>query len=116
MLRFARDSMMIAFLAALTFLSMGPTAARAEEIIFLQDGRIIRAEKTEVIGDQIRIEKPAETFELPRSAVLSIHTVPSPSVSPNVPPPADVYRDMTQQMNEKVRRELQEHPGKSGGR
>jgi len=35
----------------------GPLAATAsaEEIIFLQDGRTIRADKTEIIGDRIRI-------------------------------------------------------------
>src|SRR5574341_1677953 len=57
--------------------------ARADEIIFLQDGRTIRAEKTEIIGDRIRIEKPAETIEIPRSDVLSIHQVNQPTASPS---------------------------------
>ena len=80
--------------------------AAAEEIIFLQDGRTIRADKTEVIGDRIRIEKPAETIEIPRSDVLSIHPVTPPQASPGTPPPADVYRDVTPQMTDKVRGEI----------
>ena len=86
----------------------GPLAATAsaEEIIFLQDGRTIRADKTEVIGDRIRIEKPAETIEIPRSDVLSIHPVTPPQASPGTPPPADVYRDVTPQMTDKVRGEI----------
>ena len=92
-----------------------PTITSAEEIIFLQDGRTIRAEKTEIIGDRIRIEKPAETIEISRSDVLSIHPVTPPTASPNVPPPADVYRDMTQQMTDKVRREIPE-PGAPRGK
>jgi hypothetical protein len=86
----------------------GPLAATAsaEEIIFLQDGRTIRADKTEIIGDRIRIEKPAETIEIPRSDVLSIHPVTPPQASPGTPPPADVYRDVTPQMTDKVRGEI----------
>jgi hypothetical protein len=89
------------------------TFVLAAEIVFLEDGRTIQAEKTEIIGDRVRIEKPTETIELPRSAVLSIHRVTSPTASPNVPPPAEVYRDLTPQMTDKVRREIQE---RSGGR
>lgn len=88
-----------------------PAAISAEEIIFLQDGRTIQAEKTEIVGDRVRIERPAETIELPRSAVLSIHPVTPPTASPNVPPPAEAYRDMSQQMTDKVRREIQQQPG-----
>ncbi len=79
--------------------------------MFLEDGRTIQAEKTEIIGDRIRIERPAETIELPRSAVLSIHRVSPPTTSPNVPPPAEVYPDLTQQMTDKVRREIKERTG-----
>ena len=93
-----------------------PTAISAGEIVFLEDGRTIQAEKTEIIGDRVRIEKPAETIELPRSAVLSIHRVTSPTASPNVPTPAEVYRDLTQQMTEKVRREIKEGSDRPGGR
>jgi hypothetical protein len=84
------------------------TEARGDEIIFLQDGRTIQAEKTEIIGDRVRIEKPSETIELPRASVLSIHRLSPPTASPAIPPPAEVYQDMTQQMTDKVRREIQE--------
>ena len=95
----------------------GPMAATAsaEEIIFLQDGRTIQAEKTEIIGDRIRIERPAGMIEIPRSDVLSIHPVDPPKASPSIPLPADVYRDMTPQMTDKVRREIPE-PGAPRGK
>jgi hypothetical protein len=82
------------------------TAASAGEIVFLQDGRTVRAEKAEIVGDRVRLETPAETIELPRSTVLSIHRLSSPAAAPGAPPPAEVYRDMTQQMADKIRREL----------
>jgi len=87
-----------------------PAVSPAEEIVFLQDGRAIHGEKVEIVGDRIRIERPSETIELPRSDVLSIHHISPPQVSPNVPAPAEVYRDMTQQMVDKVRREIQDRP------
>ena len=87
-------------------------SAIAAETIFLQDGRTIQADKVEIIGDRVRIEKPAETIELPRSDVLSIH----PSAPPSASPPGDVYRGITEQMNDKVRREIEGRPGGSGPR
>ena len=81
--------------------------AAAAETVFLQDGRTIQADKVEIVGDRVRIEKPAETIELPRSEVLSIHPRSMPRVSPG---PADVYRDTTQQMNDRVRREIESRP------
>ncbi len=93
-----------------------PAVISAEELVFLEDGRTIQAAKTEIIGDRVRIEKPAETIELPRSAVLSIHQVTPPRASLNVSRPAEVYRDLTQQMTDKVGREIQGRSGGSGGR
>jgi hypothetical protein len=87
-----------------------PTVGSAEEIIFLQDGRTIRADKVEIVGDRVRIEGPSETIELPRSEVLSIHSISPPQASPNSPAPSDVYRDMTPQMVDKIRREMQDRP------
>jgi hypothetical protein len=104
------------FLLLLAASCLLPVVSSAGEIVFLEDGRTIQAEKTEIIGDRVRIEKPAETIALPRSAVLSIHRVTSPTASPNVPPPAEVYRDLTQQMTEKVRREIKEGSDRPGGR
>ena len=104
------------FLLLLAAFCLLPPITSAAEIVFLEDGRTIQAEKTEMIGDRVRIEKLAETIELPRSAVLSIHRVTPPTVSPNVPPPAEVYRDLTQQMTDKVRREINQGLGSSGAR
>jgi hypothetical protein len=87
-------------------------SAMAAETIFLQDGRTIQADKVEIVGDRVRIEKPAETIEIPRSDILSIH----PSAPPSASPPGDVYRGMTEQMNDKVRREIEGRPGGSGPR
>jgi hypothetical protein len=78
------------------------------ETIFLQDGRTIHGDKVEIVGDTVRIEKPAETIELPRSQVLSIHPSAAPRVSPG---PADVYRDTTREMNDKIRGEIESRPG-----
>jgi hypothetical protein len=91
--------------AALWLLS---TPAIAEEIIFLQDGRTIQSDKTEVIGDHLRIHRPTEIIDIPRTDVLSIHDVSPPTASPGATPPAEVYHDMTQQMNEKVRRDTKQ--------
>jgi hypothetical protein len=90
------------------FLGQRPERAVATETIFLQDGRTIQADKVEIIGDTVRIEKPAETIEIPRSDVLSIHPSAPPKVSPG---PADVYRDTAREMNDRVRREIQSKPG-----
>jgi hypothetical protein len=102
-------------LVLVTASGLWATAASAEEIIFLQDGRTIRADKTEIIGDRVRIQKPAETIEIPRADVLSIHPVTPPTTSPTSPPPAEVYRDVTPQMTDKVRREIPE-PGAPRGK
>ena len=81
--------------------------AQAAEIVILDDGRTIQAEKTEIIGDRLRIEKPAGIIEVPRSSVLSIHPAAPPGLSPAPSAPAAVYGDMTQQMNDRVRQEIQ---------
>jgi hypothetical protein len=97
------------FLAIVGYPALSTMAA---ETIFLQDGRAIQADKVEIIGDRVRIEKPTETIDLPRSEILSIH----PSTAPSASPPADVYRGMGEQMNDKVRREIEGRPGGSGPR
>ncbi len=87
--------------------------ATGAETVFLQDGRTIRADEVEIVGDIVRLRMPAETVELHRSEILSIHRSSTPAVSPG---PADVYRDTTRQMNEKVRREIEGQPGRQGAR
>lgn len=94
------------------FLGQRQEGAMAAETIFLKDGRTIQADKVEIVGDTLRIEKPTETIDIPRSEVLTIHPSAPPTVSPG---PADVYRDTTQQMNDKIRREIKSRPGGSGG-
>ena len=93
-------------------LGRGADRAAAAETIFLQDGRTIQADKVEILGDTVRIEKPAETIYIPRSDVLTIHPAP-PQASSG---PADVYRDTARQMNDKVRREIESRPGGVGAK
>jgi hypothetical protein len=86
-----------------------PAAREAAVILFLWEGRMIQAEGMEICGG-IRVETPTKTIELPGSAVLSIHPVSPSTPSPTGPPPADVYQGLTQQMTDKVRREVQNNP------
>ena len=94
------------------------TSLAEDLIIFLQDGRTIQADKAEILGDRIRIQKPTGTIDIPRSDVLSIHPynpATPPTTSPTIPPPAETYRDITPQMTDKVRREIPE-PGAPRGK
>jgi hypothetical protein len=88
------------------FVLMTPVPALADQV-FLQDGRILQVDKAEVIGDQVRIERSGNSIDLPRSEVLSIHPAVPPSGTPGLPSPADTYRDLTIQMNDRLRREIQ---------
>jgi hypothetical protein len=91
-------------------------ALASAETVFLQDGRTIQADKVEIIGDRVHIEKPAGTIEIPRSEVLSVHPTAPPSGTPGSPSPADTYRDIGQQMNDRLRREIESRPGASGSK
>jgi hypothetical protein len=82
----------------------GAAPPAAADVIFLQDGRTIRAETVEVLGDRVRVRRGTETIDLPKSEVLSVHT-PRPA-PPSTPPPAAVYPDFVQQMTDRVRNEL----------
>ncbi len=107
-------------LAALSLLGVAFGVARAEQYIFLNDGRVIQAERSEIVGDQLRFETPTgAVVEIPRRDVTSIHDRPLPGGAPppsaQSTPPASVYGNMTQQMNEQVRKEIQQGqrvPGK----
>jgi len=82
--------------------------AAAGEVVFLKDGQTIQADKTEVIGDRVRSQRPTGEIELPRSSILSIHELTSPGSGATSPPPAKVYPGLTQDMNERVRQEIQQ--------
>ena len=108
----------VVLFALLLLFSAGlqPRSGSATDFIFLHDGRVIQADKVEIQGDRRRITLPAETIDVPRSEVSSIHSSspPNPSAGPSAP--AEVYRDMTQQMNDKVRREIEGRPTGGGPR
>jgi hypothetical protein len=99
--------MLASAIAALT-LAVLPRHARAGEVVFLKDGRTIEAEKTEVIGDRVRIQRPAEVIEVPRASIRSIleATAPGPRTTP--PTPANVYPGLTQQLNERIREDIRQ--------
>jgi len=85
---------------------LGPPPAQAETVI-LQDGRAIQADRVEVQADRVRIERPTEVLELPLHDVMTILPTTPPSGTPRKGDPADVYRDLPQQLNDKVRREIE---------
>jgi hypothetical protein len=103
-----RRVVMVATAVAALALAVLPRDARSGEVVFLKDGRTIEAEKTEVIGDRVRIQRPTEVIELPRASVLSIHEAAPPGTRTTSPPAAKVYPGVTQEMNERVRQEIQQ--------
>ncbi len=101
-------------LAAVCLGFLGPSVAWAGEFIFLNNGRVLQADKTEILGDTVRFETPTgETVTIPRERVLSIHPRAASEGLPPSPaqrPPAQVYGNMTQQMNDQVRQQIQHGP------
>lgn len=90
-----------------------PTSVGATEIVFLEGGRTIQADRVQFFGDRVHIERGTKTIQVDRSAVLSIHRLSRPVAFPNEVPPAEVYRNLAEQMTEKVRRDIQERLGAS---
>ena len=109
-----------AILILWVLLGLATGVARAEQYIFLNDGRVIQAERSEIVGDRLRFETPTgAVVEIPRRDVTSIHDRPlpgnAPPPSPQSTPPASVYGNMAQEMNDLVRKEIQQGrtpPGK----
>jgi hypothetical protein len=95
----------VASLTATVLAWAGPAAAG--DVIFLRDGRILSVEKWEDLGDRIRIEDAGPPREIPRAEILAIHPDPARHVPPPPRDPADVYRDIGRQMNERLQRDLQ---------
>jgi hypothetical protein len=91
-----------------------PMRSEAALTIFFDQGRTLQADRTQVIGSRVRVETPTESLEFPSSAVLSIHRVSPPTASSSSPPPADVYPNLTQQMTDTVRSEIQEQGALQG--
>ena len=91
-------------LGLVLFAWTGP--ARAGDVIFLKDGRTLTVERWEDLGDRIRIEDAGPPREIPRDEVLAIHPDPGRRLAPARTDPADVYRDIGKQMNERLTREL----------
>jgi len=77
------------------------------EIVFLEDGRIIQADRVEVQGDRVQVESQGMSLSVPAREVITIHPTPPPGGTPPHAAPADTYRDLPQQMNERIRQELQ---------
>jgi len=77
------------------------------EIVFLEDGRVIQADRVEVRGDRVQIENQGMSLSVPAREVITIHPTPPPGGTPPRAAPADTYRDLPQQMNERIRQEIQ---------
>jgi hypothetical protein len=110
-MRTMRIQHLLLFASVLSLAAVG--TAWAEQYIFLNDGRVIQAERSEIVGDRIRLETPTgAVVEIPRADVTTIHEPPlpggAPPPAPQATPPASVYGNMTQQMNEQVRKEIQQ--------
>jgi hypothetical protein len=98
-------------IAAVCLGFFGPSVASAGEYIFLNNGRVLQANNTRIVGNTLRFETPTgATVSVPRERVLSIHprTPPAGLVSsPAQTTPAQVYGNMTQQMNDQIRQQIQ---------
>ncbi len=97
----------------LFMLAFLPSVAWAEQYIFLNDGRVIQVQRSEIVGDRLRLETPTgSVVDIPRADVMSIHDRPlpggAPPPAPQSAPPASVYGNMTQQMNEEVRQQIEQ--------
>jgi len=98
-------------IAAVCLGFFGPAVASAGEFIFLNNGRVLQADQTQIVGDTVRFETPTgSTVSVPREHVLSIHPRTPPAgllSSPAQTTPAQVYGNMTQQMNDQIRQQIQ---------
>ncbi len=112
----ARSSVTRVAVMAFVLYAWGATGtAWAEQYIFLNDGRVLQAKRSEIVGDRLRFETPTGAIvEIPRSEVTTIHEPPLPGGAPppsaQATPPASVYGNMTQQMNDAVRKQIQQGP------
>ncbi len=108
--------------AAACALLLLPAAAGAEDLVVLQDGRLLRVERAETLPDRVRVETGAagilelprdvpvtvvgpRTVELPRAEVRAVFSVPD--LPAEVRPHAERYGDIIRQLTDRVRRDLQ---------
>ena len=101
---------------------MAPARVGAEDRVVLRDGRSLRVERAETLPDRVRVETgpagalelprdvpavPAgpRTVDLPRAEVLAVF--PVPNLPAQVRPHLDRYGDITRQLTDQVRRDLQ---------
>lgn len=117
--------------AAVLACGLAPAAAGAEDLVVLRDGRQLRVERAETLPDRVRVETgpagvlelprdvpalPAgpRTVDLPRAEVLAVF--PVPNLPAETRPHAERYGDITRQLTDQVRRDLQRSwslPGRS---
>lgn len=108
--------------ALLGIVLLAPAAARAEDLVVLRDGRLLRVERAETLPDRVRVETGAggvlelprdvpavsagpRTVELPRAEVLAVF--PVPNLPGEARPHLDRYGDITRHLTDQVRRDLQ---------
>jgi hypothetical protein len=112
----------LAVATGLAGLLASPAAARAEDLVVLRDGRSVRVERAETLPDRVRVETGAagilelprdvpatatgpRTVELPRAEVLAVF--PVPNLPGEARPYAERYGNITRQLTDQVRRDLQ---------
>ncbi len=111
-----------ALAAAAAGLALPPAAARAEDAVVFRDGQVVHVERTEVLPDRVRIQTRTETgAELPRNVPATFAgprtvdvpreeiraVLPVPDLPAAARPQAERYGDVTQQLTDQVRRDLQ---------
>ena len=99
-----------------------PGAALAEDLVIFRDGQVLRVPRAQELPDRVRIETttgspselprgvPAEitgprTVEVPRQEIRAVLPVPDPAR--DVRSHAERYGDITRQLTDQVRRDLQ---------
>lgn len=101
---------------------LAPAAARADDIVVFPDGRVLRVERAEVLPDRVRVETTGpvaselpsgvpfaatglRTAELSRGEIRAVF--PVPDLPGEARPHLERYGDITRQLTDRVRRDLQ---------
>lgn len=99
-----------------------PSAARPEDVVVFRDGQVARVQRAEELPDRVRIrtmtgaaselprDMPAatvgpQTLEVPRQEIRAVFSVPD--LRGAARPHVERYGDITGQLTDQVRRDLQ---------
>ncbi len=113
---------MLAVASGLSVLLLLPAAGRGEDLVVFRDGRVLRVERAEELPDRVRIQTVTgsaselppgvrfetagpRTLELPREEVRAVFR--EPDLPGAARPHVERYGDITRQLTDQVRRDLQ---------